>query len=636
MTIPLPSAGRLAGLLLAAGLLPAALAATAAPPVSGFLVRLHDAPAHVGPAQQLLMSVQRASDEAARAARWSAVLTGTGVAAEPGWHLEPMGQASYLLRPPRPLSAAELSRWTARLSARPEVAWVLPDEREARLQVELPTPSDPLFAGVSQQWWLQAAGGSNAQPLAARLRGVPGFQTAWVRGTGSADAVVAVLDTGITAHPDIPADRLLPGFDMVSDWDAGTGRGYANDGDGRDADPSDPGDWVDASDRAADAARYGGCAVSASTWHGTAVAGMIAAAANNGLGGAGAAWAGRILPVRVAGKCGASVRDIIDGMRWAAGLLVCQSWRSTLDPSSGCAVWAPINPTPARIINISFGGAAACHAEYQAAVDELWALGVVVVAAAGNDHAAPARPASCNRVLGVAALNRDGFKANYSNFGAALRIATVGGDDAAGQWGGLLADGGLLSLAHSGAAAVGTPGYARHVGTSFATPLVSGAISLMLSAAPGLSADEIVNGLQASARPHVGSPWIGACSVNNPGRCLCTTSTCGAGILDADQAVAYAQAVAAGHSYQAPTWPAVLLDTTELAQAAALGPDREAPAATTPEPDSTESGQGGGAVGWGSVMLLLAVTLALAWRRRHPASRPCALRAPDEPPRRLR
>ena len=639
MTIPLLPAWCLAGLLLGAGLLQAAQAAQAAdvpPPVSGFLVRLRDAPAHAGPAQQGLMSVQRASDEAALAAHWSAVLTGTGVAAESGWRLEPMGKASHLLRPPRPLSVAEASRWTARLAARPEVAWVLPDEREPRLQAEGTVPADPLFAGITQQWWLQAASGSNAQPLAARLRGVPGFQTAWARGTGSANVVVAVLDTGITAHPDIPADRLLPGFDMVSDWDASTGRGYANDGGGRDADPTDPGDWVDASDQAADPARFGGCAVSASTWHGTAVAGMIAAAANNGVGGAGVAWAGRILPVRVAGKCGASVRDIIDGMRWAAGLSVCQTWRSTLDPSSGCAAWAPINPTPARIINISFGGAAACHAEYQAAVDELWARGVVVVAAAGNDHAAPARPASCNRVLGVAALNRDGFKANYSNFGAALRIATIGGDDAAGQWGGLLADGGLLSLAQSGAAAVSTPGYDRHVGTSFATPLVSGAISLMLSAAPGLSADEIVNGLQASARPHVGSPWIGACSANNPGRCLCTTSTCGAGILDADQAVAYAQAVGAGQSYQAPAWPAVLLDTLELAQAAALGPDREAPAATTPETGSTESGQGGGAMGWGSLVLLLLATLALAWRRRHPVPRPCLLRSTDRQPRRHR
>lgn len=610
---------RLAGLLLGLAALCSAVSAApaAARPVPGFLVRMQDAPAHAKPRERALTSKSMQTQRAAQVRRWQAVLQGAGLDARSGWRLQPMGGASHLLLPPQALSPAEAQRWQSLLARQPGVAWVLPDEREQRLQAEWPQPDDPLFPGTAQQWWLQPVSGSNAHAIGDRLRGVPGFQSAWARSTGSAGVVVAVLDTGLQAHPDLPAARVLPGYDMVSDWDSASGRGYANDGDGRDADPTDPGDGVDAADQAADPSRYAACALAANSWHGTAVSGLLMANTNNGLGGAGIDWASRLLPVRVAGKCGASVRDIIDGMRWAAGLSVCRSWRDTLDPSAGCASWAPDNPHPARIINISFGGTAACHAEYQAAVDELWALGVVVVAAAGNDHAAPSRPASCDKVVGVAALNRDGFKASYSNFGAALRIATVGGDDRSGQWGSLLADDGLLSLGLGGSAQALVSGEARHVGTSYATPLVSGAIGLMLAVNPGLSAAQIVQGLQVSARPHVGSALIGACSASNPGRCLCTTSTCGAGLLDADQAVAYAQALSAGQSYTAPRWPLVLLDTPELAQAAQLGPDREALAGSSPSPDETE-GQGGGATSLWLAMALGLLALALG-RRRHSA-----------------
>ena len=583
--------------------------AASARPVQGFLLRLHEAPLHAEAREYALASHAPSLASTRLDSRWQAVRAATGLDRLPGWRLQAMGAASHLLLPPQALSPAEARRWQAALAARPEVAWILPDEREQRLQADPVVPDDPLFAGPGQQWWLQPVSGSNALPIEARLRGVPGFQSAWARTTGRADGIVAVLDTGVRPHPDLPVGRLLPGYDFVSDWDSATGRGYANDGNGRDSDPTDPGDWVDAADRASDPARYGDCSLAASSWHGTAVAGLIAATADNGLGGAGIDWATRILPVRVAGKCGASVRDIIDGMRWAAGLAVCQSWHNTLDASAGCARWAPLNPHPARVINISFGGSAACHAEYQATVDELWARGVVVVAAAGNDHAGPSRPASCQQVIGVAALNRDGFKASYSNFGAALRIATVGGDDASGQWGALLADHGLPGLGLSGATSLASPDHQRHVGTSFATPLVSGAISLMLAAHPGLSAAQVLQGLQVSARPHVGSGLIGACSSSNPGRCLCSASTCGAGVLDADQAVAYAQAQAASQAYVPPTWPTVWLDTPELVQAAALGPDREA-LASTPEP-ADEAATGGGATGLMAVFALLLASGAL-------------------------
>ena len=108
----------------------------------------------------------------------------------------------------------------------------------------------------------------------------------------------------------------------MSDWDPVAARGYANDGNGRDSDASDPGDGVSDADKAADAARFDKCAPQFSSWHGTIIAGMLAGLTDNGQGVAAMQWAGRVVPVRVAGQCGADVADVVDGMRWAAGLLV--------------------------------------------------------------------------------------------------------------------------------------------------------------------------------------------------------------------------------------------------------------------------------------------------------------------------
>ena len=259
-----------------------------------------------------------------------------------------------------------------------------PNTRERRQGTANGPPRDPYYGGAAGQWWLQAVQGSDASAIEGRLRGVPGYLGGWTAGTtGSAAAVVAVLDTGITAHPEL-AGRMLPGYDFVSDWDPVARRGYANDGDGRDADPTDPGDWVSAADRSADPARYSSCVVENSSWHGTVIAGMVAALTDNGVGGAAMNWNGRVLPVRVAGKCGADLADIVDGMRWAAGLPAC----ATSDGAGNCTAFVAPNPNPARVINISFGGSAACGAAYQQAIDDVRAApggGAVVVAAAGNE-----------------------------------------------------------------------------------------------------------------------------------------------------------------------------------------------------------------------------------------------------------
>lgn len=590
MLRPLPSILMLvAAQWLCAPLLHAQPAGPGDAPARGLIVRLKQAHAHddtnphTANARLRELANARAAGESAR---WRRVLGASGLAGSSGRReprLRPVGRDQQLLDFERPLSRHEAAALRDQLLQRPEVDWVEPNVRERRLQVP---PTDPLYA---QQWWLQPVSGSNANANEARLRGVAGFQSAWLR-VNPAPVLVAVLDTGMTSHPDL-LGRVLPGHDFVSELE------YSNDGNGRDNDASDPGDWVSAADN------LDGCAVEDSSWHGTIVAGMIAANTNNGVGGAGVQWAAQVLPVRVAGKCGADLVDIVDGMRWAAGLTV---------PG------APPNPNPARIVNISFGGSAPCGTAYQAAVDELLARGVVVAAAAGNEWSSPSRPASCRGVVGVAGLNRDGFKANYSNFGAALAasgIAAVSGDDADGAWGQWLSDSGLVTLTNLGRTAPGNAGYARLYGTSFAAPQVAGTMALMLAVNPQLSAEQIVQGLRLSARPHVSSPKMGSCSTANPGRCICTTDSCGAGILDAEQALVYA---ANPGAYVAPRRLPAVIDNAELDAALAFAP-QDRLAGTAP-PEVTPNDGGGGA--FGGFWLLALATAAVALRAAHlPASR---------------
>jgi len=563
----------------------AACCATAAPASHGLIVRLKDAPSHER--LQALGGAEAGRDGETESRRWQQTLRAAGLAGAAGQaepRLHPVGRDQQWLDFGRVLSAEETTALVERLQRRPEVDWVEPNTRERRLAL----PTDPL---APQQWWLQAVSGSNANALADRLRGVPGLLSAWQSGLPGANAgvTVAVLDTGITNHPDL-AGRVLPGYDFVSE------AVYGNDGNGRDADPSDPGDWVSSSDLAKP--EFAGCTAANSSWHGTLIAGLLAAVANNNIGVAGIQAQGQVLPVRVAGKCGATVADIVDGMRWAAGLAV---------------AGVPINPNPARVLNISFGGSSACGSAYQTAIDELREHGAIVVAAAGNEWGAPTRPASCSGVVSVAALNRDGFKTSYSNFGPTLTIATVGGDDGEGAWGGLLADGGLITVWNDGHTSPGRADYAGLFGTSFATPLVSGSISLMLSVNPALTVDQLAAGLRLSARPHVTSPSIGLCSAANPGRCLCTTATCGAGILDTEQALRYA---ADPSSYVAPARSAAVIDNPEVTAAAALGPDRVGTA--PPAPD----GGGGGAISAWALAALASSLLLLRGSSRTARTRP--------------
>ena len=336
--------------------------------------------------------------------------------------------------------------------ARPDVEWVEPNLRERRLQVP---PSDPLF---TQQWWLQPISGSIAT-TDARLRGVPDSRR---RGCApiTTPVVVAVLDTGITTHEDLSTSRILPGRDFVSDVD------YANDGDGWDTDPSDPGDYVSSADLANPL--FSGCSVENSSWHGTIIAGIVAAHTGNGIGGAGVHWGALILPVRVAGKCGADLADIIDGMRWAAGLEV--------RDDNGKAL--PVNPKPARIINISFGGSAACGPAYQSRGRR------IARHRRGGGRGGRQR---MDRPVASGQLPRRGRRRRPQPRRFQDQLFQLRRPDRhqrhchgrrrrqrQGAWGPVLADSGLTTLTNRGTTVPGSGGYARLYGTSFAAPQVAG------------------------------------------------------------------------------------------------------------------------------------------------------------------
>lgn len=425
---------------------------------------------------------------------------------------------AQLLQFDRPLAGRGLQDAMRRARLHPDVAWVEPDVLLKRLQAVVPNDLD------ARQWALGTPSGA--------ARAAINLPPAWSLTTGSPAVHTAVLDTGILPHVDL-VGRVLPGHDFVSELP------YAADGNGRDTDPTDPGDWVTrtgnepAIQQLVNAGLCGDFSASPqldrSSWHGTFIAGQIAAATDNGQGIAGVTWAGKVLPVRVSGKCGALLSDLLDGMRWAAGL-----------PVAG----APLNPTPARVINLSFGGDERCASNlaYQSAIDAVTDAGALVVVAAGNTATQLTRPADCQRVLTVGAVRQDGLKAAYSSYGPQVGLMAPGGSTEAGD----LTN--LYSTDNTGltTAVPGESTYGYKNGTSFAAPWASGVAALMLSINPALTPAQLIDRLRSGVRPwaSVDTPDIyPACSNALPaqGLCRCTAETCGPGLLDAGLAAQLAQ-----------------------------------------------------------------------------------------------
>lgn len=270
--------------------------------------------------------------------------------------------------------------------------------------------------------------------------GTPGIRAdqAW-NATSGAGVVVAVLDTGYTDHSDL-VGNLLPGYDFISNSRT------AGDGNGRDADAHDVGDYYRRDN---------------SSWHGTHVAGTVAAVGNNNKGVIGVAYGAKVVPVRVLGRGGGYTSDIADGIIWASG---------------GSVAGVPANANPAEVINMSLGGASTCSSTYQAAIDGAVSRGTTVVVAAGNDNADTAgfTPASCNNVIAVAATNKSGTRASYSNYGSKIDVAAPGGDspDCTTL---------IVSTGNDGLSAPGAENYMCMAGTSMAAPHVAGLVALMQS-----------------------------------------------------------------------------------------------------------------------------------------------------------
>ncbi|MEY2842047.1 MAG: hypothetical protein RI920_84 [Pseudomonadota bacterium] len=403
-----------------------------------------------------------------------------------------------------------------RLRQDPAVAWAVPDRRRRAAAYPVSAPNDPLyptsqgFNGTAGQWYMRAPTPTFVSAINA--------QAAWATTTGG-NVVVADIDTGVLFnHPDL-SGKLYAGYDFVSDDT------HNHDGNGVDADAADPGDWA--------AARECGTTsrAASSSWHGTQTSSVIGARTNNGVGMAGVAPDAMILPLRVLANCGGWDSDIIAAMLWAAG--------------QPAGLTQATNPHPAKVLNMSLGSSedAVCPDSYQDVVDQIVAAGVVIVASAGNDEGLRVEsPGNCSGVITVGGLRHAGTKVGFSNVGPEIALSAPGGN--------CVTTTGSCQYTIVTASNSGTQGPSAHtyssindpaIGTSFSAPMVAGAAALMLARNPALTPAQVKSLLQSSARAFPSSALgVAVCHAPNgqeQDECLCTTSTCGAGMLDVASAV---------------------------------------------------------------------------------------------------
>ncbi len=380
------------------------------------------------------------------------------------------GLGAQVLKLSRHMPLDDLLVLAAKMKAEdPSIEYVEPDRK---MYIML-TPNDTSYSSL---WGMQGGNGG--------IRANVAWDT-----TNGAGVVVAVLDTGIRPHADL-VGQTVAGYDVIKDTT------ISNDGNGRDSDPSDPGDWSTAGQCGT------GEPASNSSWHGTHVAGTIAAKGNNSLGVIGVAYGAKVQAVRVLGRCGGYTSDIADGIIWASG---------------GTVTGLPVNATPAKVINMSLGGGGACGTTTQSAINIARSRNATVIVAAGNENqnASNSNPANCAGVVTVAAVGPSGGRAYYSNYGSVVDLAGPGGDQSSGN------SNGILSTLNAGTTTPGADSYAYFQGTSMATPHVAGVAALLYAVKPTATPDQIESALKTSARAF-------------PATC----SQCGTGIVDAPAAIA--------------------------------------------------------------------------------------------------
>ena len=368
-------------------------------------------------------------------------------------HERRMAVGAEVVTTSRKLDRVEAEGLMRQLAANPNVEYVEVD----KLNKLVFTPNDTHFG---QQWGYGTGAGG--------IRATQAWDT-----TSGAGTVVAVLDTGITNHSDLNAN-VLPGYDFISSASVG------GDGDGRDSDASDPGDY------------YGGYA---SSWHGTHVAGTVAAVTNNAKGVAGTAYGAKIVPVRVLGRGGGYDSDIADAVIWSSG---------------GTVSGVPANANPAEAINLSLGGSGSCGSAMQAAINGAVGRGSTIVIAAGNSNANTSgfSPANCSNVIAVGSITSTGARSSFSNYGAIVDIAAPGSS--------------IYSTLNTGTQGPGSESYASYSGTSMAAPHVAGVVALIQSVSnPAKTPAQVEALIKSTARAFPSTP----------------SQPIGAGIVDAKAAV---------------------------------------------------------------------------------------------------
>lgn len=424
------------------------------------------APAVSVPTDQFIVGIKGQPGIASEAAQTSqAAQEAAGKFGIDARNIKGTATGAQVVKTSRALPTAEADAFLAELRSSPNVAYAEPD---IIMRPAAVAPNDP---GYPAQWnlWEEIGG----------IRALGAWDVN--RGEGT---VVAVVDTGITSHAELNS-RILPGYDMISD------AGSARDGNGRDANPQDEGDWCESED-------------TISSWHGTHVAGTIAAVGNNNQGITGVAPEAKILPVRAIGACGGYASDVSDSIIWAAG---------------GQVAGIPVNPNRARVINLSVGGDGSCSVTQQKAIDFAYKAGAAVVVAAGNSNqpAAGMSPANCANVITVAAAARNGARAPYSNYGDSVDVTAPGGHVTVEDH-----TGGIVSTSNWGSTTPGGEAYEFQQGTSMAAPHVSGVAALLMSEVGSTyTPDMVKKRLKATARPLP----------------LACPEGCGAGIVDAAKAL---------------------------------------------------------------------------------------------------
>ena len=467
--------------------------------------------ASLGDQQQFTRFVVEYRDGAMEKANRSAAVAGVNRAlsrsglskAKPATasHLRRLATGQEVIKVSRGLDRVEADALLRQLAADPNVAAVYPDrlrqitEAASRVPSVQPAyvPNDPYF--TSDQWHMLAPNGT-ATFDGGPNRGGANVPGAWDLADGTG-ITIAILDTGITAHPDMNTTFADAGYDFISD-------AFVS---GRATDDRVPGGW-DLGDWTIGYPGASTCTQRNSSWHGTHVAGTAGAElTDNGVGMAGIAYAANVVPVRVLGHCGGYDTDIADAIVWAAG---------------GTVEGVPANANPAHVINLSLGGSGACPASYSAAVAQANALGAVVVVAAGNSNANVSNftPANCPGVITVASNGVTSRRAYYSNYGAGIDISAPGGGVYAndGSGGTQIYDGFVWQARNPSTTtptAVGdinpATAYGGSAGTSQASPHVAGIVALMQGARLDagmalLTPDEVLDILQDTVTPFTVAP----------------------------------------------------------------------------------------------------------------------------------